>query len=229
MIESTVRKAVRWAATAAVVPLLAIGGSGNAVVFVANWDPLFNPDFTAATGVDLSWVGSATIDVPTPCVVASTTQTFPPTFPANPCGTPALMSYSYGLSSTTPPPGEGAGGTGTSLVGFAFPDSVRFDASGIIDGLTLPSPFQLNNSPITFNGFEFDIFLDFVINANYSGPELTLVLTNCEINCTYVSDTSGDPNSPYTPSVTFAVVPEPATLVLMGIGLLAAGAARRRR
>jgi len=226
MIELTMRKVIRWAAAVAVVPLFAIAGSVNAVVFVANWDPLFNPLFTAGTGVNLSWTGSATFDVPTPCVAPSTTVVFP-----NGCGTAAMMSYGYGLSSTTPVP-DGAGGSGTSLVGFAFPDSVRFDSSGIMDGLTLPGLFQLNQGgPITMGGVAFNIFLDFVINANYSGPELTLVLTSCEINCTYVSDTSGVPG-PYTPHVTFAAVaavPEPATLVLMGIGLLAAGAARRRR
>jgi hypothetical protein len=203
MIELTMRKVSRWAAAVAVVPLFAIGGSANAVVFVANWDPLFNQAFTDFTGVDLAWVGSATFDVATPCVAPSTTP-----FP------------------------DGAGGAGASLVGFAFPDSVRFDSSGIMDGLTLPGLFQLNQGgPITMGGSSFDIFLDFVINANYSGPELTVVLTSCEGICTYVSDTSGDPG-PFTPHVTFAVVspvPEPATLVLTGIGLLAAGAVRRRR
>ena len=141
-----------------------------------------------------------------------------------------MMSFGASLSATTP--SFGAGFSGNGIVPFELAQTARFDSSGILDGVILQNPFQLNIDPVTINGTNYNVFLDFVINATYSGPELTLTIIGCEGNCSYVSDISGEPNSPYTPHVTWAlapaVVPEPTTLVLIGIGLLAAGAARRR-
>jgi len=222
MVKSNVGKIRRWAAAAAMALVVVGSGAANAAVFTTNWDPLFNPLFFTDTGVNLGWKGTASIDVDSGCVTPSTTVTFP-----TGCGAASLIGYGFTLYNTLPGNVLYTGGAAGNLS--PDPNAVRFDAFGVVDGFTLPGVIILSGSPFVIGGISFAAELDFIISGPYTGPRLKLTGDICDDGCieTYFSDTSGA-EGPYKPIVRWTQVPEPATLVLVGLALFAAGAARRR-
>lgn len=210
----TVRRGV---SAAALVGLTAFTGMAQAVVFVVDWDPLFNPSFSPTVG----WEGTAQVTVSPGCLTPSTT-----TVVGGPC-TANLDSAT--LRFYDPWPSAVPIGTISSWTsGLTAITRVSVDASGIVDGIDLASPLTANTGAI-FGSSIYNMEMDFLTPPTafdpYEGPTLRLVDSGCFEGCEpFFSATSGK----NVPSVRWRI-PEPGSLALFIVALGALGLSRRRK
>ena len=96
MLQTTLSKVLRNATLAASASLVMVSTS-NAVVYRTIWDPEFNLAFSAAVGQGVGWKGSATVNVDSGCLAASTIQLVG----TSPCGPTSLTGFSLSFYDTT--------------------------------------------------------------------------------------------------------------------------------
>ena len=199
------------------VALTGLAASTQAASFRKSWDPEFSDVFSGLVGVDVGWRGEALISVSDPCV-APGTVIFP-----DPCGAASLQSYELEFYDVGT---DAILGTGSDTAPGTppFPDvtAVSFDGSSLADGVSLAGPLSV---PGTFTFGDYPFSFNALLSFDLAGPSLTLV-ENCgdlEFCSSYQND-----GATYPPTVTWERVPVPASIALVGIGLVALGLMRRR-
>jgi hypothetical protein len=220
MHRTTLLGVVRNSALAALASL-AMAGTSNAAVYRTVWDPLFNPAYSATLG----WAGEGTVSLNASCLSGGAGVY---SVAALECGPVTLTSYKLDFINNYP--GAVTASSGIVATGLAI-STIRVDAFGRLDGANLTGPaifagtFNLPGDPGT------NAFLDFVITQlpgptdplAFVGPTLRIDTCNGD-SCFEDSLTSG-PNAPVS---TWTLVPEPASLALVGAALAALGLSCRR-
>jgi hypothetical protein len=199
--------------------LIGMATSAQAASFRRGWDPLFNNSFSTTLG----WRGEAVIFVDDLCVGSSTSVSFDLSGVAG-CGTANLESYLLEFYDINDPLVnlDSASDSAPGTPAFPAVSAVSFDSDSIADGVGLWGDIEVNGT-FSFAGYDnsFTAFISFGLDSTSLRLE-----ENLEENCgdegcpSYFSDVE--------PTVVWSRVPAPASLALLGIGLLALGVTRRR-
>lgn len=190
------------------VAFLALGsGVAKAAVYSGHWDPQFNAMFSATVGQDVGWSGTTQITLDDSCLVPNTQPV-----PGGSCTATldgvTIIFYDVGNFNAT------IGGAGFAGALNAI-DQLSVDGAGNLDGFDMAGVL---GSTITIQSVVYDFSLDFAL----LGPSLSLVAHGECFTCTtYANDT--------TPTVVWARVPEPGSLMLVCAALTALGLTKRRR
>lgn len=213
MLRTLSKRFLSAAAAVALASLLATAPSAQAVTYTGAWDPAFGLAFP-----DLGWRGEATFFIPDACLSQTGWV-----FNFDSCSSSGMKLVSaevefYKLSDPT---------------NTAFQETLLFDVA---------SPFvlsmKLENGLLTGVLGTFNYFVPSTLSLA-GGPytDFVLLFENDIARMGFVSDppeghkTSGfsDRNPPDgTPFITFRVVPEPTTLLLLLLGIGAIGLLARR-
>ncbi len=210
---------------------LGMTDQARAAAYVGAWDPLYGAPFT-----DLGWRGTATFQVPLspPCNTTGVACTGG----AYVQGAQVTFYDTQGTASTLDDTDLATITWSTAELAAELVNALEFDVGGALKYVDT-TPFDYKAPTLLagfdgsgFGGFAQDEFsLQFVIaqevaaNALFSGPRLYWTEAGCGRDCSSGSnDVLGNPPQNFT----ITRVPEPASLALVMVGLLAAGATQRR-
>lgn len=229
----------KWLQCAAAACLALSAGFANAGAFVTRWDPIFNLDFSTSVG-DLGWRGEAVVSVDDGCVSqTSSTSYSTPLFNITPgCNSANIDTLDLTFYDVS---------AGTNIVPtfhLVDPNTEILaieSASGAVSGmLTYP---WLKFDDVLVYGKNYDFWLAFTFDGPilvaqqdcYSSHSYMSTMSSSKMKCDRTLYVSADPNDPdaiengTAPNVSWARVPEPGSLGLLGLALCAAGVVARRR
>ena len=209
-----------------VLALAALGVAAHAAqasYVVGVWDPTYGPPFT-----DLGWRGTVTVDVPAACLNQPGPAAYAVTGVCSPATVLDAKVFFYDTNDVLQTTIETLDFTSTLVV-----NAIGLQAPGVPLGLQALSPVAVTADESALAQFagnfaSFNLELDFTL---LGGPTALLywsVDPQLCIDNPGLGNCSGVNSAQFPAEVSYSVVPEPASLALAALALLAGGAVRRR-
>ena len=225
MIQTRARSALVSAAIF-IGAMLGAYGQAQAAIYRGSWDPAFGAPFDSL-GNNLGWKGSATFLVPDACL--SSSGWIDNTLTGCAAGGMKVLGATVNFyNASTDPFGVHILETLTFSNPVAQVYSMQITANQLAGVSSGFSNSLLANNPLAGNGTDY-FGLKFFHSTTYgNGASLFYTQGYQDPSCAYPA-TSECGHSNTTPNVTYALVPEPATVALVLAGLAAIGLVARRR